>query len=68
MVPVIVEGPWDDLSYRPDLAGVAKERAIQEIQKVVPGAGGLPGAAPPGAPTQIGPASPTDPLRRLLGR
>jgi AsmA protein len=68
MVPVIVEGPWDDLSYRPDLAGVAKEKAIQELQKVVPGAGGLPGAAPPGAPTPIGPPSPADPMRRLLGR
>jgi AsmA protein len=22
LVPVIVEGPWDDLSYRPDLSGV----------------------------------------------
>ena len=24
-VPVIITGPWHDLSYRPDLAGVAKE-------------------------------------------
>ena len=24
-VPVIVEGPWDDLSYRPDLAGLATQ-------------------------------------------
>jgi AsmA protein len=28
LVPVIVEGPWDDLSYRPDLSGVL-ESALQ---------------------------------------
>lgn len=26
-VPVTISGPWDDLSYRPDLAGVAKSLA-----------------------------------------
>jgi AsmA protein len=24
-VPVVISGPWHDLSYRPDLSGVAKE-------------------------------------------
>lgn len=31
-VPVIVEGPWDNLSYRPDLAAMAKGQATQAIQ------------------------------------
>jgi AsmA protein len=44
-VPVIVEGPWDNLSYRPDLAGAVgsatKGKAIEELEKRVPGAGDL---------------------------
>ena len=27
MVPLIVEGPWHDLDYRPDLAGLAGKAA-----------------------------------------
>lgn len=42
-VPVIVEGPWDDLSYRPDLAGliegVAKDptKALEGAKKTIEG-------------------------------
>lgn len=42
-VPVIVEGPWDNLSYRPDLAGAvgsaAKGKALEQLEKRIPGAG-----------------------------
>jgi AsmA protein len=41
MVPVIVEGPWDNLSYKPDLAAMAKGQATQAIQGAI--GGGLPG-------------------------
>ncbi len=41
MVPVIVSGPWDNLSYKPDLAGAlsgaAKGKAMEQLQKVLPG-------------------------------
>jgi AsmA protein len=69
MVPVIIEGPWSNLSYKPDLAaavgGVARERALEQLQRAVPGGGatGTQGAPAPGQP-----ASPTDTLRRMLGR
>lgn len=33
LVPVIIEGPWDDLSYRPDLSGVV-ESAIRDPEAV----------------------------------
>jgi AsmA protein len=71
MVPVIVEGPWDNLSYKPDLAGaiggVAKEKALEQLQKVIPG-GGSTGTGTQGSPAPSLPTSPTDTLRRMLGR
>lgn len=42
-VPVIVEGPWDDLSYRPDLAGLADQlledpgAAVESVTRAVEG-------------------------------
>ena len=45
-VPVIVEGPWDDLSYRPDLAGLATqvlenpEAAVGSVTRAVEGISG----------------------------
>lgn len=36
-IPVIIEGPWDKLSYRPDLASVAKGAAGQAVQGVLGG-------------------------------
>jgi len=38
-VPVKITGPWDDLSYRPDLAGVVNQngKALQNILKNPPG-------------------------------
>jgi AsmA protein len=39
LVPVIIEGPWDDLSYRPDLSGVigAALRDPQALKEQVEG-------------------------------
>ncbi|MBC7952748.1 MAG: AsmA family protein [Rhodospirillaceae bacterium] len=34
-VPVIVEGPWDNLSFRPDMAAMAKGKANEAIQGAV---------------------------------
>jgi len=43
-VPVIVEGPWDNLSYRPDLEAMLKGQAGKAIQDAIGGkAGGLGG-------------------------
>ncbi len=47
LVPVIVSGPWDDLSYRPDLAGVATEmlkdpgKALDTVKGLEKGLGDL---------------------------
>lgn len=35
MVPVIVEGPWDNLSYKPDLAAMVKGQASKAIQGAI---------------------------------
>ncbi|MGE5547977.1 MAG: AsmA family protein [Solirubrobacterales bacterium] len=46
MIPVIIEGPWDNLSYRPDLTAAAKGQALEAVQGALGGkgpAGLLPG-------------------------
>ena len=65
-VPVIVSGPWDNLSYKPDLAGmidgIAKDpkKALEGLKNLIPGqdsSGG--GSAVP---------KPEDALKKLFGR
>lgn len=65
MVPVIVDGPWDNLTYKPDLAGLAKGKAMEQLQRIVPGMGQQ-GSGARQQPSL--PASPADGLKRLLGR
>jgi AsmA protein len=43
-VPVIIEGPWDNLSYRPDLEAMLKGQATKAIGDAIGGkAGGIGG-------------------------
>ena len=73
-VPVIVEGPWDNISYRPDLAGMvggiakAPGGALQGLKNMVPGQGGgtSSGAAPAPAPAQS--QNPVNQLKSLFGK
>ena len=64
MVPVIVTGPWDNLSYRPDLAGVLEnvakdpKKALDSLKNLVPGKGA----------TDPGKSDPVDRLKGLFGR
>jgi AsmA protein len=50
-VPILVTGPWDDLSYRPDLTGVLEGltktpgAALEKLAPLGKGAGGAAGAA-----------------------
>ncbi len=49
MVPVDVKGPWDNLSYRPDLAALIRvdpSRALDALKGAIPA---IPGVALPGA-------------------
>ena len=45
-VPVIVSGPWDNISYKPDLAGaiggIAKDpiKALESLKGLLPGTSG----------------------------
>jgi AsmA protein len=78
MVPVLVQGPWDNLSYRPDLEGLIKQQI--DPGKLLEGKlpGGLPipggsGAGQPGGAVQPSqPGSPlggaADALKGLLGK
>jgi len=82
MVPVVVKGPWDNLTYQPDLAALLKvdpSKLGDALKGGIPALPGvaLPGAATPqtpaaGAPTSGAPAAqPQNPLgglRNLLNR
>lgn len=63
-VPVVVSGPWDNLSYKPDLAGVIDgivkdpKKALEWIKNLIPRQGGSGGALP----------KPEDVLKKLFGR
>lgn len=65
-VPVIVSGPWDNLSYKPDLAGmidgIAKDpkKALDGLKKMIPGPGGSGGGS--ALP------KPEDALKKLFGQ
>ena len=53
-VPVMIQGPWDNLSYVPDLAGIVKGGvggAVDTLKGVIPGApgGGSSGGKSPGS-------------------
>ncbi|NQU70854.1 MAG: AsmA family protein, partial [Rhodospirillales bacterium] len=67
-VPVLVDGPWDDISFAPDLAGmignVAKDpvKAIGSLKNLVPGLSD--GSAGPSLPIP----NPGDALKKLFGR
>jgi len=74
-MPIIVSGPWDDLSYRPDLAGALQGTAkglvstpgaiLNSVPGVnqVPGVGSLPGGSNSGSS-----GSGFNPLKGLFGK
>jgi AsmA protein len=73
-VPVNVEGPWDNLSYRPDLAALLKGGvggATNTLKGLVPGLPGSgtsqPGGSQPGgSPSGSKPSNPADALKNLF--
>jgi len=68
-VPIIVKGPWHDISYTPDLAGalgnIAKDpKSLDALKKLIPGLGGKDSGG-----TDSGQKpSPINPLKELFGR
>ncbi len=74
MVPVLVTGPWHNLSYRPDLGGLVKEqiqdpaRAVDALKDALPGLvkPQSPDSGPAEAPSPA-PANPLDTLKGILG-
>lgn len=77
MVPVLIQGPWDDLAFRPDLEGLVKQQLDpgKLLEGKLPGGLSLPGAAAPQQKDGQQPAQPGSPLggaadalKGLLGR
>lgn len=72
MVPVLIQGPWDNLSFKPDLAGLVKQQLDpgKLLEGKLPGGLPLPGlGASSAAPAQpsTGTASPSQPASPLGG-
>lgn len=67
MVPVLIEGPWDALSYKPDLSALLKDpkAALGTLRGIL---GGQQKPAPDGGATTPTPANPVDQLRGLFNR
>jgi AsmA protein len=63
-VPVLVSGPWDNLSYRPDLAGVLQGAAKAPGQLMDQ----LRSLGKPGAGAGSGGGNPVDVLKNLFGK
>jgi hypothetical protein len=36
-VPILIKGPWDQLKYQPDLAGVVGDKLLQQGEKSLGG-------------------------------
>jgi AsmA protein len=70
-VPVVVTGTWDNISYKPDLAGVISDvvkdpsKALEGVRGLIPGQ--TPGGSQPGQQQSPIP-SPQDTLKKLFGR
>jgi AsmA protein len=69
-VPVVIQGPWSHLSYKPDLGGALQQQLSDPGKLLDSLTKGRSGAAPGTAPTAPAPASksPLDVLRGLGGR
>jgi len=71
-VPVVIEGPWSHLRYRPQIGDLLKrpDKALKQIEGALKG-GVAPGAAQGGSAATPGaspkPSKPVDVLRSLLG-
>jgi AsmA protein len=72
-VPVIVSGPWSNLSYKPDLSGALKglakdpNKALESLKGLIPGAKGTTSGTTSGT-TAPSKSKPLDKLKGLFGR
>ncbi|EME70091.1 hypothetical protein H261_09804 [Paramagnetospirillum caucaseum] len=63
VVPILVSGPWDNLSYRPDLEALLKQNVQnvgKAVESLIPGTGG-------GKPSGSSPTDALNPMK-LFGR
>lgn len=75
-VPVMIKGPWHDISYQPDLSavleGVVKSpgEALDSFKGLIPGTGGSDSGGEEGSATKpdSSPSKPLDQLKGLFGR
>ena len=69
-VPILIQGPWNNLSYKPDVAGMVNNLGknapnLNDLKKMIPGQGTSPSAQNPG--TAQAPSPPNNPAGALKG-
>jgi AsmA protein len=76
-VPVVVQGPWDNLSYKPDLSGMVKSlttnppKSLNDLKNMFKGGGSAPGQASgsgSGSGSTAPAQNPLGALKGLLGK
>jgi AsmA protein len=70
-VPVLIQGPWDNLSYRPDLTAMVPNigKNVPNLKNLIPGQGTSPSAQQPGTAQAPAPNSnPVNQLKSLFGK
>ncbi len=71
-VPVLVQGPWDNLSYRPDLTAMVPNigKNVPNLKGLLPGQGGAPSSAQQPGTAQAPPEgqNPVNTLKNLFGK
>ena len=67
MVPVIVQGPWSDVGYRPDLAGLVKQNLGDPTKVIDSVTGALPIIGKPKTEGQEAGTAPANPLGIVKG-
>jgi len=72
-VPVVISGPWHDVSYTPDLTAIIGDvvkdpsKALDTLKKAVPGLPKLPGTSDSGSGGGTPVPSPSDAVKGLKG-
>lgn len=70
-IPVMIKGPWHNISYQPDMGAILKDAATGKVMEGVKGAipiPGIGGSSGGTGGTTTAPSTPTNPLKGLFGR
>lgn len=65
-IPVMIKGPWHNVSYQPDMGAILKDAATGKVMEGIKGAIPVPGLGGSSGTTTTSPTTPTNPLKGLF--